>query len=479
MSEMHNATIRYVLGLLLPALILLTAAGLRGQRPESWADSSAAPGPEPKTPLEAFRKGRVGGHFRSFMMATDNTGSLTDGYAWAVGGSLRYQSAACRGFRFGMSGAYHYNLGSSDFSRRDSATGAANRYEITLFDLEDPANKTDLDRFEEFWLRYEWKKARITLGQQSIQTPFINPQDGRMRPTYEAGIWVETGAGPRTRIEGGWLWGMAPRGTVRWYNVGESIGLYPRGLNPDGTASGYLKNLKSRGVGLIGATRRFGARLRLQLWDQWLENIVNTAFVQADYALPLRNGNQLLFGGQLTHQDALADGGNEHPEEAYIPKGAHSNVVSAQAGWQRGGWQALLAYTRVTADGRFLTPREWGREPFYTFMTRERIEGSGDSHSFTGRLRWETPGKRLRIETAYGRFYLPDVKNAALNKYTFPSFDQVNADLRYTFGGWLEGLRAQFFFVYKGRIGEVYGNDKYVINRVDMAHYNLVLNYLF
>lgn len=471
MSEMHN-------GILLPVLILLTAAGLHSQRPESWADSSAASGPEPKTPLEAFRKGRVGGHFRSFMMATDNTGSLTDGYAWAAGGSLRYQSADYRGFRFGMSGAYHYNLGSSDFSRRDSATGAANRYEITLFDLEDPANKTDLDRFEEFWLRYEWKKARITLGQQSIQTPFINPQDGRMRPTYEAGIRAEAYAG-RTLLEGGWLWGMAPRGTVRWYKAGESIGLYPRGLNPDGTASGYLKNLKSRGIGLLGITRPFGTRAKVQVWDQLVENIFNTVFLQADYALPLRDGHQLLFGGQFTHQDALADGGNENAAEAYIPKGAHSNVLSAQAGWRRGDWQALLAYTRVTAEGRFLAPREWGREPFFTFMPRERIEGSGDSHSFTGRLRWETSGKKLRIEAAYGRFYLPDVKNTALNKYTFPSFDQFNADVRYTFGGWLDGLRVQAFFVYKGRLGPVYGNDKYVINRVNMSHYNLVLNYLF
>ncbi|MBK8426474.1 MAG: hypothetical protein IPL27_11130 [Lewinellaceae bacterium] len=112
-------------------------------------------------------------------------------------------------------------------------------------------------------------------------------------------------------------------------------------------------------------------------------------------------------------------------------------------------------------------------------MSRERVEGSGDSHSVTGRLNWQTENKKLRIEAIYGRFYLPDVKNVAINKYAFPSFQQANFDVRYAFSGMLEGLRVQFLYVWKGRLGEVYGNDKYVINRVDMSLYNLIFNYTY
>lgn len=455
--------------------LLLMSSALFGQH----GGSDSLPAPEAKNLLQAFRNGHFHGHFRAFFMATDNTRQLTDYYALAAGGSLHFNTAAFHGFRFGVGGAFNYKLASSDLGRPDSATKAVNRYEIGLFDVENPGNRNDLDRMEEFWLRYEWRKSRITIGQQSLQTPFINDQDGRMRPTVENGVWADIGEWNHTRLEGGWLWGISPRSTVKWYSIGTSIGLYPKGLNPDGTASNYPENLHSKGVGLLGLTRQFGARTKLQVWNQYVDNIMNTAFAQVDHSIPFKNGHRLLLGLQLLHQDALANGGNDDPSKRYISPGAQSNALSAQAGWQHGGWQALLAYTRVTADGRFLTPREWGREPFYTFMSRERIEGSGDSHSLTGRLGWQTKNKKLRIEAAYGHFYLPDVKNAALNKYAFPAFRQFNFDARYTFGGALNGLRAQLLYVYKGRLGAVYGQDKYVINRVNMAQYNLILNYTY
>lgn len=427
----------------------------------------------------AFEHGHFHGSFRSYFMATDNARQLSDYYALAAGGSLHFNTAAWHGFRFGLGGVFNFNLSSSGLSAKDSLTGAVNRYEIGLFDVENPGNRSDLDRIEELWLRYEWDKSCVTLGQQSLQTPFVNYQDGRMRPTAEAGIWAEINEVKNTKIETGWLWSISPRSTVRWYNIGESIGLYPKGLNPDGTASGYPEHLKSAGIGLLGITRHVGKNVKVQVWNQYVDNIYNTAFLQADYQRPLKNDHTLLFGIQYTHQDAVAHGGNTDASKTYFEKGGRSNVVSAQAGWQRGGWQALAAYTRVGADGRFLSPREWGREPFYTFMPRERVEGSGDSHSATGRVRWQTENKKLRFEAAYGHFYLPDVKNAALNKYAFPSFNQFNLDARYSFGGTLEGLRVQFLYVWKGRLGEVYANDRYVINRVDVSLYNLILNYTY
>lgn len=428
---------------------------------------------------ETFQKGHFHGGFRSYFMATDNARQLQDYYALAGGGSLHYQTAAFHGFRFGLGGVFHYNLASTDLGKRDPATNAANRYEIGLFDITDPSNRSDLDRMEDFWLRYEWKKAQVTLGQQAIQTPFINPQDGRMRPTLVTGLWGETNDLKHWKMEGGWIWRVSPRSTVKWYSVGHSIGIYPKGLNPDGTASGYPENLESKGAALLGITRRFGPRLQLQIWDQYVEHIFNTALAQVDYTHPLRNGHKALVGLQWTNQNALAAGGHEDQTRTYFPRGARSNVVSAQAGWQHNGWQALAAWTHTTGDGRFLNPREWGREPFYTFMPRERIEGSGDVQAVTGRISWQPADKKWRLEAAYGRFYLPDVKNVSLNKYGFPSYEQFNFDARYTFGGALKGLRAQLLVVWKGRLGETYGNDKFVINKVDMTLYNLVLNYTY
>lgn len=435
--------------------------------------------PRAESLLQAFQKGEHGGQFRTFVMITDNSGELSDYYAWAAGGWLHFQSAPWHGFSIGVGGAFNFNLLSSDLSQRDSITGAINRYEIGLFDVENPRNRRDLDRLEELWLRYQWRKSRLTVGQQLLQTPLINHQDGRMRPTAEAGAWLEWNEWNRVKVEGGVLWRMSPRSTVRWYTIGESIGLYPRGINPDGSVSGYSGNLKSGAIGLAGITFRPNKDLTLQLWDQYVERIFNTALLRADYQHPISGTHQLIAGLMLIRQDAVAHGGNEDPTKAYFAAGGQSWAFSTRAGWRYGPWQALAAYTRVTAHGRFLSPREWGREPFYTFMPRERIEGSGGSHSITGRLIWSSTDKHWQIEAAYGHFYLPDVKNTVLNKYGFPAFRQFNLDMRYQFSGALEGLRGQLLYVWKGRIGEFYGNYRHIINKVDMSHVSLVLNYTF
>lgn len=457
------------------AICLAPASGLWGQSPIAPADSSRTV----RTLLQAFEQGRYQGHFRSFAMWTDNARSLSDYHAWAAGGDLSIQTAAFHGFSMGIGGMFNVNLHSSDLGAKDPATGAANRYEIGLFDVENPDNRGDLDRMESFWLRYERPKWQLTAGRQEIQTPFINPQDGRMRPTVVSGLWGVWKMGEKTRLEGGWLWGISPRSTVRWYKIGTSIGLYPRGLNPDGSASGYAEHLSSEGVGLLGLRQSLGKYVKLQVWDQYVENIFNTAFIQADYSRPLNGKGRLLLGIQAVHQDALAQGGNPDQDKTYFEKGAQSNTLSAQAGWQHKQWQFLTAYTLVTADGRFLTPREWGREPFYTFMSRERIEGSGDVHAVTGRLSWQNIHRTLLLGLAYGHFYLPDIREVRLNKYAFLAYRQVNVEARYAFKGTFKGLQGQFLYVWKGRIGDTYGNDRYVINRVDMGQFNLILNYTY
>ena len=455
--------------LLLP--VLAAAQTSSGEMP---ADTLSVPNLR-----QAFTKGEYGGTLRSFFMSTDNKSGLSDYYAWAAGGSLRFQTATFHGFQMGIGGMFNFNLASSDLSKKDAATGAVNRYEIGLFDVEDPANKNDLDRMDEFWLRYRWQKTRLTVGKQTLQTPFINAQDGRMRPTTEAACWLESGPWRNARLEGGWIWKISPRSTVRWYDIGTSIGLYPRGLNPDGTASGYAENLQSKGIAILGITQKINNKTRVQVWDQFVENIFNTAFIQLDFKQALGNGHTFLAGAQALHQNAVSDGGNPDASKSYFQKNGKSSAISTQIGWQKGGWQVLGAYTHITDEGRFLSPREWGREPFYTFMSRERVEGSGRLDALTLRTNWTSPAKRWNLGLAGGYFSLPDVREVSLNKYAFPSFYQLNADLRYSFRGQLEGLRVQALYVYKGKVGDTYGNDKLVINRVDLSHFNLILNYSY
>lgn len=428
----------------------------------------------------ALRKGRVDVHFRLYYMTTQNEPGLSDYYALAFGGGIKYETGAYKGFRLGVGGFFTWNLASSDLAALDPVTGAKNRYEIGQFDVENPENRNDLDRLEDFFVSYERKGLKLILGKQVMQSPFVNPQDGRMRPTGEQGLWGFWKPGPRWKLEGGWLTKISPRGTVRWFDVDESIGVYPVGVNVYGERSSYAGNLESSGIGILGVHYiRKEEGLHIQLWENYTEGIFNTALVQADIERPIGTQLHAIGGLQYTYQHPLGDGGNADPRKTYFDPGQRAQVFSLRAGLRRQHTQLLLNGTRITADGRFLMPREWGREPFYTFLPRERNEGSGDVTAFSANLIRQFPQQRIRAELSYGYYDLPDPLDARLNKYQFPSYHHFLADIRYQFRGFLEGLNVQAIYVYKLQAGDTHENPRFVINKVNMHHMNLIVNYLF
>ncbi len=429
--------------------------------------------------LSAFKRGHVNGHFRYFFMVTDNKAGLTDYYANAAGGGIRYETAGFHGFQFAVSGFYTFNIGSSDLTKADSTTGQYNRYEIALFDVNDPNNKKDIDRLEEFYLKYHHKNASVIFGRQLLNTPFINLQDGRMRPTGVEGIWMEYNDAKKIKAEGGLLYAVSPRGTTKWYDIGESLGVYPSGVNVDGTKSLYNNNINSKVVALIGINFKAGKDLKLQAWNVYTDNVFNTAMLQADLLLLQKNNSSFFAAAQFIKQDAINNGGNADAARTYFEKVGRSISFGAKAGWKIKTWETSINYNRITSHGRYLMPREWGREPFFTFLPRERNEGFGDVHALMAKVNYNIPKARVKTSLAAGYYKLPDVKNYRLNKYGLPSYTQANADIRYFFSRILKGLEAQLLIVWKMNTGEIYNNKRYEFNKVNMMQYNFVLNYHF
>lgn len=52
--------------------------------------------------LQSFKSGTTHGHFRYYFMATDNTEELTDYYANAIGGGIRYELHLTKDFNFAL-----------------------------------------------------------------------------------------------------------------------------------------------------------------------------------------------------------------------------------------------------------------------------------------------------------------------------------------------------------------------------------------
>lgn len=459
-------------------LLLLFAASMAGLQAQQTT-ATPAPATDSSSLRFAFTHGKVQGQLRYFAMATDNAAGLSDYIANVAGLSMRYETTPFHGFQFAAGGSTHFNLASSDLAARDAVTNQPNRYEIGLLDLENLDNRRDISRLELLSLRYTYKRHSLLVGRQDINTPFINPQDGRMRPTLADGAWLHLAPGKQLDLDLACLYGISPRSTTQWYNPGASIGIYPTGVQATGQPSAYKGQVESRAI-LIGHLRyQPSKRLRIQLHDMYTDQVFNTAMAQVEWSQALKQDLGLQFGVQAIRQDAVGDGGNADPALTYFNAGGKSHVLGGQVALKGKTWESSLNYTRITADGRYLMPREWGRDPFYTFLPRERNEGFGDVHAMTAKA--EKSWKRIRSKAGLGVGYyrLPDVLAFALNKYGQPSYAQMNLDLRHNFGGHLQGLAVQALVVGKLGTGDLHASRRYEFNRVNMMNYNLVLNYNF
>lgn len=429
--------------------------------------------------LSAFKKGNFNGHFRYFNMNTINEGSLTDYHANAFGGGIKFETAKFHNFQFGVSGYYTYNIGSSDFLAKDPTTNQTNRYEIALFSIENPDKKENLSRLEELYLKFNFKKSTFTIGKQLLNSSFINLQDGRMRPTAVAGIWVDFNEIKNTTINTGYLYSISPRSTEKFYDIGESIGIYPTGANPDGTKSGYASNLESKGIYLLGVQNESVKNLKALVFTQYVENIFSTSILQFDYKYDLNTNSKLLFGFQTIYQTALNNGGNSDQSKSYFDKNANSQTFGGKLGWKNKTFEVTVNYNRITDKGRYLMPREWGKDPFYTFLPRERNDGFGDVTAFMTKISYYGPKKTFKAYIGAGYYEMPDVKNFKMNKYALPSYYQTNFDVSYDFQGFLKGFDVHFLYVHKFNDGETYNDQKFIFNKTNMSNINFIMNFYF
>lgn len=413
--------------------------------------------------VHAIKKGQLNGSLRSFTMATDNQKMLSDGFANALALSLRFETAKFHRFQFAIGAASIANLYSSNLVKPDAITGQANRYEIGLFDLTNPSKKYNLYRLEELYLKYNFKQGDIKIGRQFINNTFINFQDGRMRPTVVEGAFAAINVEKKINIRAGLIWKMGPRSTVDFYSPGGSIGLYPMGVNADGTKSDYKDYVKSNAIAVLEMQSMLTKTTSFLFSNVFTDQVFNTSLIQLEKVV-----SPFFIGFQAIKQFKVS-------QNAYFQESHNGFTFGGRIGLKEKNAGISLNYNRITAKSKYLFPREWGKDPFFTFLPRERNEGFGDVNAFSLKINKDFFKNKLTSGIAYGYYHLPDVKNYRLNKYGMPSYTQLNLDVKYKF----KNIDVGFLSATKWNKGELYNNDKFVINKVNMTNYNFIVNYNF
>jgi hypothetical protein len=460
----------------------------------------------------AFKEGKVSGQIRYYFMDEDNRNDTRDYFGSALGGKLKYETASLNGLKAGA--AFYYSSFLNDnisLSSTQSGTGATSaqwknsRYVGGLVDSTD-LNNRDVTLLGEAYLEYQISKTKATIGRMKLNTPLINPEDGRMIPTLEQGAWLDTKDIKNLSVNLGFLNAFAVRNTPEWKSVGNSLGQtgYDMGSTPlpGATAVPYTYsngNTSSGGVYIASLTYTGVPDTKLEAWDYYVQNILNVGYLEGNYNKKLGDF-MALAGAQYMAEQEVGNGGNDADNATYgtqalanaaaakslMRKGERSESYGAKIGFGYKDSLLTLAATKITNRGRFIFPREWGKEPFFTFQKRERTEGSGGATAWLAT--YDQDFKSIGLDglsttIGYGKYYKPDVKNAILNKYGMPSYAQLNIDVFYKFKGALKGLELEYLFARKYATGETYETGvapfNYTFKKVDMAIHNLILNYNF
>ncbi|WP_373493235.1 hypothetical protein [Aquiflexum sp.] len=426
---------------------------------------------------EDLKKGEFDFHVKSFFMSTLNHGELLDYSTWALGAGLGYISPEWKGFQVRFSGFFTFQMFENNVRIADPITGTGNRYELLLYDMNDLTNTNRLDRLEELYVAYRRNRLKLVLGRQKIITPLLNEQDNRMRPNVFGGLSAFYSA-LDYKITAMWINSVAIRGTVEWYKTGESFGVYPFGRNPFGETSDYKGNISSKGIGLMGFQYHKGG-LTAQAWNYFSENVFNISFVQTDYTFDLGGKSRFQLGLQGFNQFAVNDGGNSEINKTYILPGEKGFGFGSKVGAFLGKHQVSLNFLGINGKGRFLFPREWGRENLYASLPRERYEGSGDMKALVLKYDLTTPVEGLFVQLGAGKVDQSDMYSFKTNKYGIPSYYHFSGILDYKFDDYLKGLNMQLLVINKTAQNSTLLPEKLKINRVDMWNLNLVMDYRF
>lgn len=434
-----------------------------------------AGGTPPDTLQHFLRKGKFEVQARTFFMATINEGALQDYYALGAGIGVGYETPRWKGLQAVVSGFVWDNLASSNLAPQ---AGAINRYEVGLFDITRPEFTGTLARFENLHLAYRYKNASVTLGRMMLKTPFLNPQDGRMRPNMQEGILLDLKDIGKWKGQGGVFWAMSPRSTEKWYGIAETFGIYPQGRAVNGRPAQYAGNIPHQPLAIGQLAYGTSPKSEIQFWAYYMPQTFYIQLLQWEASRKTRTGNgEWLLGVQWAWQQNLDKRPNLSPERRYMPENHRAWVLSGRAGRRIGKQTFTLNYTRIGASGQWLFPREWGRDPFYTFIPRERNEGFADAHAFT--LNYQTAiGTKLQLLLSAGNYSVPSPANAARNKYAMPDYRQFNIQLRYRPQGFWKGMEIEWLYMVKNNADKL-TNEAFIINKVNMHHINWIINYRF
>ena len=413
---------------------------------------------------DIFHNAALSGHIRNFYMNTINSGDLKDYYSNATGATVGLTTGNYYGFQLGVKGSFTYKSFGSDLGREDPVTGKYAKWEYELYNILDKGNFRNLNRLEELFIRYKFGNSYIGYGKFETEfTPLLNKSDGRMKPFAHSGAWVHLNFNSAHQVNIGWLDGVSPRATTQWFAMDE--------VQPNGEKADYHNFYSSSGIGIINYNFR-NEHFQLNFYDYYHDKIMNTIWAEVAYKL-----TDFSFGIQYVYQNPFSYSEDLAYINRYVQPGENGQVLSSQLGWEQAGLKLAFAYTHAFDSGRFLFPKELGRDRFYTSISRSRLEGMGNVDVFVLKTEYWLPRDNFKIGVEMQQVRGVKIGNFEFNKYNIDESFQLNSHLSYQARDFFEGLSFDILWVY--RKNQNHTDAESIFNRSNFNQLNFVTNFSF
>jgi len=421
------------------------------------------------------KKGDFSGQWRNYYLHSFNEGGLQDWYALATGLKLKYTYDFTENWQIGGAVYSTWNTGISNVETLDATTGRGSRYVSGNFNVQDLSQRF-IAYPGELYLQYKAGNHQVKIGRQGFFSPFMNGQDGRMIPTLFEGAFYKYEEKNKLKFQLGAVNRIAPRSYNGFENIGQTLGIYPVGRDINGQGSEYKENSKSDYVALTNFDYQFNDNLEVELWDYFVDNIFNVLYIKPSYKF---KGSDLKLSAEWLLQHRVGDGGSADPSLRYV-QNEIAQIFGVQLSRSISNGKISIGYDHITGQGRFLFPREWGREFLFSFQKRERSEGFGDNHALVGyyHQNMEFSGQKLKSIFSVGHQWRPSVTEPELNKYAIPNYMHINLDLFYENENW-KGFKPELLLTYKRGTGDYPDNPVFVLNKVNLFLINAIVNYNF
>lgn len=379
-----------------------------------------------------FRDTKLGFNFRTFDFDRDNDGFIdadgsNDNKAWAVGGSIDYQS----GYLFDRVslGATYYTSQKIDGAQNEGGT-----------DLLEPVQNGFDVLGQNYILIKLNEEINFRAYRYSFNLPYLNRQDSRMVPnTHEAYTVTGINALPNIDFITGFVNKMKPRSSDSFKHLSSIAGAA-------GTDDGLL---------MAGARYHIDDQSNFGAINFYSFNIMNIFYAEANYLLNINEDIPLLVSAQYTDQQSVG-------EENIGNIDTRTGGVKASISYQ--GAVLTAAATMTDKDSGIRSPYG-GRPAYLSIIVKDFDRADEDAWLIGLAYDFSFIGiNGLSAYTNYAKGYTPDSGSAALP-------DQSEWDITIDYRPKIPALKGLWF---RYRRAEV---DQNGTGAVDLIDNRLILNW--